>query len=1039
MKLLNLLLICLLTGQLAAAQIQVSGVVSGEDGQPLSGVSVRGEEGEAVQSDDAGMYRIRVKSRDGKLTFSRIGYKTEVKQIEGNTVLNVMLISSIDQLDEVIVVGYGTTKKEHLTGAVAQVDSRMLENRPVTNIGKALQGVIGNLNMTVGSDGGTPGSGMNYNVRGTTSLSGGGPLFIVDGVPTDNINKINPTDIEKITVLKDAAAAAIYGARASYGVILVTTKGGEKNGRTNVTFSSIIGQNIQTIVPNQVNSLEFANAYNIASLNSGQSPMFSEEHIERIKAYIADPVNTPPNVVSPTDMDLWSYANLDNDNVDWYRAFFKPNSMSTKHDLSVDGGTEKFNYYLSGGYYQENSYLRYADERFKRLTFTSNLRIAPTKWLRADVRLRFNNEKRNNVSSSYDGDIGNWAHLASTRYPNWSLKDPNGHWASTSHMTKLIDGGRSLADDNVFNGTFALEAEPIKGWKINADYTYRNNDSEGSTHAKPVIWEYTVSESPIMTTAHDAFSTLQSRNEYSSLNAYSSYEKGLGAHNFFVLIGQQLELNQYNYLTAMRRGLINHDMPSLATATGAQTNSQILSHWANMGTFIRANYNYDERYLLEFNARYDGSSRFQEGRRFGFFPSISAAYNIAKEKFWHVDFVNSLKLRASYGSLGNQNVSNYLYLSTLPVGSDYGYLLNGIRPNTLAAPGLVSRNLTWEMVSTVNGGVDASFLSNRLNASLDIYTRTTTGMFGPANALPAILGASVPQENNADLKTSGFELSIGWQDRTPGDFAYRVSFVLSDYLSKVTKYNNPSKLLSTYYAGQTLGQIWGYQTVGVIQTEEQLNNIADQSYIYGNWTLGDIQYRDRNNDGKIDIGKNTVDDHGDLVVIGNTTPRYGFGLSLGADWRNFDLNLFLQGVGKQDFNPPTGGNSAVFFWGFTGGFGSNLYEDNLDYWTPENTNAYFSKPYTTSEVWKNQQAQTRYLQNAAYARLKSIQLGYTLPVGIAGKVGLANARLFFSGENLFTVTGLHKSLDPELLSGSWGAGKMYPLSRTFSFGLNLGF
>lgn len=1020
---------------------KVSGKVTDHLGEPVIGVNVV-EKGttNGTTTDVNGSYSLMLSSDNAVLQFSYIGYTTRDIAVGSKSDVSVSLLEDSQALEEVVVVGYGTTKKVNLTGAVAQIDNKTMENRSVTNIGKALQGVVGNLNMTVSGNGGAPGSTMDYNVRGTTSLSGGAPLFIVDGVPADNINNINPADVETLTVLKDAASAAIYGARAAYGVILVTTKKGAKNEKVTVSYNNVIGYNHATCIPNQVNSIDFANAYNIASLNSGQSPMFSDEHIGRIKAYMADPGHYPSNIPNPNNTDYWSYATLDNDNVDWFRAFFKPGSWNHKHDLSVRGGTEKSNYYVGAGYYKENGLLRYGKDRFERFNLTSNLHFEPYKWLRGDVRVKFSRDKNNTVSEAYNGDIGNWVHLATTRYPNWSLKDPNGHWASTSHIYKQIDGGRTLDNTNVFSATGALEAEPIKGWKINVDYTYRNTARKESTHDKAVIWEYTVSEVPVMAPNHDAFSTLQAQTDYSSFNAYTSYEHLFGDHFMSVMVGQQLELSKYDYLTAMRRNLINQDIPSLSTAIGEQTNSQTLTHWANMGTFIRANYNYKEKYLIEFNARYDGSSKFQRGDRFGFFPSVSVGYNIARENFWTIEhIVNSLKLRASYGSLGNQNVGDYLYLSTVNVGNNYGYLIDGVRPNYLEAPGLVSRNLTWETVSTIDVGVDASFLSNQLNLSFDWYRRTTTDMFGPANALPAVLGASVPQENNADLRTSGFELNLGWRDQIGSDFSYNVNLVLSDYVSKVITYNNPTKILSTYYEGQTIGEIWGYKTAGIIQTEEQLKKISDQSYIYGNWTVGDVEYKDLNNDGKIDKGKNTKDDHGDLTVIGNTTPRFSYGISLGAQWKGFDLNIFLQGVGKRDFCPPTGGNSGVFFWGFTGGFGSNMYEETSDFWTPENTSAYYPKPYNSSEVYKNQQSQTRYLQNAAYLRLKNFQLGYTIPKTIMSKIGLERIRMFISGENLFTITSLQKNFDPELLNGSWGAGKVYPLSKTFSFGFNVDF
>lgn len=1020
---------------------KITGKVTDLQGQPVIGVNVV-EKGttNGTTTDVNGSYSLKVNDDSAVLQFSYIGYVTKYVAVGNKSDISVSLLEDNQALEEVVVVGYGTTRKINLTGAVAQIDSKAMENRSVTNIGKALQGVVGNLNMTVSGNGGAPGSTMDYNVRGTTSLSGGSPLFIVDGVPADNINNINPSDVETLTVLKDAASAAIYGARAAYGVILVTTKKGAKNEKVTVSYNNVIGYNHATCIPNQVNSLDFANAYNIASLNSGQSPMFSDEHIERIKAYMADPGNYPSNIPNPNNTDYWSYATLDNDNVDWFRAFFKPGSWNHKHDLSVKGGTEKSNYYVGAGYYKENGLLRYGKDRFERFNLTSNLHYEPYKWLRGDFRIKFSRDKNNTVSEAYNGDIGNWVHLATTRYPNWSLKDPNGHWASTSHMYKQIDGGRTFDNTNVFSVTGALEAEPIKGWKINVDYTYRNTARKESTHDKAVIWEYTVSEVPVMAPNHDAFSTLQAQTDYSSFNAYTSYEHMFGNHFMSVMVGQQLELNKYDYLTAMRRNLINQDIPSLSTAIGEQTNSQTLTHWANMGTFIRANYNYKEKYLIEFNARYDGSSKFQRGDRFGFFPSVSLGYNIAKENFWTIEhIVNSLKLRASYGTLGNQNVGDYLYLSTVNVGNNYSYLIDGVRPNYLDAPGLISRNLTWETVSTIDVGVDASFLSNQLNLSFDWYQRTTTDMFGPANALPAVLGASVPQENNADLRTSGFELNLGWRDQIGKDFSYNVNLVLSDYTSKVITYNNPTKILSTYYEGQNIGEIWGYKTAGIIQTDEQLKNIPDQSYIYGNWTIGDVEYKDLNDDNKVDKGKNTKDDHGDLAIIGNTTPRFSYGISLGAQWKGFDLNIFLQGVGKRDFCPPTGGNSGVFFWGFTGGFGSNMYKETSDFWTPENTGAYYPKPYNSSEVYKNQQAQTRYLQNAAYLRLKNFQLGYTIPQQIMSKVGLQRIRMFISGENLFTITSLQKNFDPELLNGSWGAGKVYPLTKTFAFGFNVDF
>lgn len=1026
----------------------ISGKVTSEGGETIPGVNVivKGTTIGTV-SDVDGNYSLPVPDLTGALVFSYIGFTSVEVPINDRTTIDVSLAEDVQSLEEVVVVGYGTQKKANLTGAVAQVDDKLMSNRPVANIGQALQGTVANLNITPSADGGAPGSTVNYNIRGATSLSSAGsPFFIVDGIPVDNINNINPTDIKNITVLKDAAASAIYGARAAYGVILVTTKTGSSTGKVTISYSNMFGFNNATNVPNQVNSLEFARAYNIASINAGQSPMFSDEHITRIVAFMNDPVNTPSNIPNPNNPDFWSYATLDNDNVDWFRAFFKPGTNNQKHDLSISGGGENSTYYVGAGYFTEGGLLRYGDEKNERFNVTSNLHFTPLKWLRGDLRARFSRENRNVPSPAYNGDIGNWVHYATTRFPNWSLKDPNGHWSATSVIPRQTEG-RGISATNTINLTGAIEIEPIKDWKINVDYTYRQAAFKGSEQAKPFAQEYTVSEVPVMST-NNYFSSTMSQKDYNAINIYTSYDKELGGHYFNFLVGQQVELTKFSSLYGLRRDLISPDLPSLAVATGVQTTSGRLTHWANTGTFARINYNYNEKYLIEFNARYDGSSKFPEGNRFGLFPSVSVGYNIANEDFWSIkNHINLLKLRASYGSLGNQDVTkgdpdltNYLYLNTLEIGSNYGYILNGVLPNYLTAPGLVSPDLTWETARTFNVGIDAALLSDKLAVSFDWYNRTTINMFGPTNALPATLGAAVPIRNNADLETKGFELNVGWRDEIGKDLSYNVNLILADNISTVTRYHNPTKILSTFYEGKTLGEIWGYTTRGIIQTDDQLSQMSDQSFIYGNWTKGDIAYQDMDGNNIINNGKNTVDDHGDLSVIGNSSPRYSFGINLGASWKGFDAIIFLQGVAKRDFSPPTGGNSGVFFWGFTGGFGSNMYEETLDFWTPDdNTDAYLPKPYNSGEVRKNQQTQTRYLQNAAYMRLKNLQIGYTIPHAIMERIGLQRIRVFMSGENLFTLTSLQKNFDPELTGGSWGAGKIYPLMKTMAFGVNIDF
>jgi hypothetical protein len=415
-------------------------------------------------------------------------------------------------------------------------------------------------------------------------------------------------------------------------------------------------------------------------------------------------------------------------------------------------------------------------------------------------------------------------------------------------------------------------------------------------------------------------------------------------------------------------------------------------------------------------------------------------YRLSEEPYWasikHV--VNEFKIRGSFGELGNQTVPNYLYISTIPVNTNLPYYIGNGRPIYTRAPGLVSSDLTWETSSTLDFGFDAGLLKNKLTVNFDWYKRTTKNMFGPSEALPAVLGAAVPQTNNASLETKGFELSIGWKDKISPKINYDVAFILSDYSASVTKYNNPTKILTTYYEGQQIGEIWGFNSGGLFQTDEEAaswTSKVNQSYVYNNWRAGDMRYLDLNNDGKLNIGKNTALEPGDLSVIGNSTPRFSYGLRGGMSWNGFDFSMFWQGVAKRDL--ALGGN---LFYGFNGDeFQSNVFRQQLDYWTPENTNAYYPRPYMSAEHFKNTRTQTKYLQNGAYARLKNIQLGYTIPSHISKKARLDRANLYVSGENLVTFTKLDKSFDPEGVYGAYGNGKLYPLSKVISVGLNVTF
>jgi len=522
------------------------------------------------------------------------------------------------------------------------------------------------------------------------------------------------------------------------------------------------------------------------------------------------------------------------------------------------------------------------------------------------------------------------------------------------------------------------------------------------------------------------------------------------------MTGYQFESTSYRDLSAQRDGIIVATLPTLNTTSGTDANGLVLpplvsgqyQKWAIAGFFGRFNYDYDGRYLLEANVRYDGSSRFRADKRWNLFSSFSAGWNIAREEFWknNTDLVSTLKLRASYGSLGNQNTNVwYPTYVTMPVGAANGsWLLNGTRPNNAGAPGLVSSTLTWETVKSYNVGVDFTMLKNKLSGSFDWYNRKTLNMVGPAPQLPVTLGREVPQTNNTDLKSIGFELEVGWNDRMKNGLGYSVNLLLSDYRTTVTRYPNLTGALDKYRAGQQLDDIWGYTTLGIAKTQAEMDahlatSSNGQSMFGSQWGAGDIMYADYNKDGKIDWGNWQEGDSGDAHKIGNSTPRYRFGFDVNLDYKGFDVRAFFQGVLKRDY-----WINNYYFWGVTSNkwFSTGL-KENLDYFRGDansplgqNLDAYYPRPVFGSG--KNQEVQTGYLQNAAYLRLKNLQIGYTLPSGLTKRLGGQKFRVYASGENLVTWTKLAKMFDPETVDG--GADQsVYPLSKVLSLGLSVTF
>lgn len=1020
------------------------GIVKDATGETIIGASVvvKGTTNGTITGLD-GDFELSNVEKGATIQISFVGYTTQEVVWNGQP-LNVTLKDDTQTLEEVVVVGYGVQKKVNLTGAVSMVDSEVLESRPVANVSQALQGQIPGLNLSVSNSGGSMDAKMNFNIRGAGNLGTGSsasPLVLIDGVEGD-MNTLNPNDIENISVLKDASSSSIYGARAAFGVILITTKNG-KAGKTRVNYSGNVRFNDGIGVPDVADSYSFAKMFNAASINDGQPAIFNDAYMQNIRDFI-DGKKEHSTVANGNVWAKWNEGAYDN--VNWFDEFYKSWVPSQEHNLSVSGGNEKVQYLISGNFLDQNGLSRHGDDSMNRYTMNGKITAELAKWAKVTYTTRWTREDFSRPSYM----TGLFFHNVARKWPIQPAYDPNGYPMNESEIEQMENGGRQKTQKDYYTNQIAFVFEPIKDWHINLEGTMRTQTSFEHWEVLPVYyWDVEGNQTPMVWGMGDStYSPGQSRvNEYAykenyyATNIYSDYSKTFDSgHYFKVLAGFNAEKYKTRNLTGQRDGLITPDVPTLNTSTSADIATGGYAHNAVVGFFGRINYAYKDRYMFEANGRYDGSSRFIGDKRWGFFPSFSAGWNIARENFFEKlsekTTITTLKLRASWGELGNTNTDSwYPFYQSLPQGTNYGWIVDGKLPSYASNPGIVSAAMTWETIQSWDLGLDFALLNNRLTGSVGYFQRKTLDMIGPAPELSTILGTSVPKVNNCDMVSYGFEFEVGWRDQI-GDFSYGVKFNMSDAQQEITRYPNPSKSLNTYYEGQKLNEIWGYTTIGIAQTEDEMKNHlanVDQSQLGSGWGAGDIMYADLNKDGRINSGDYTADNSGDLRVIGNSTPRYNYGIVLDGNWKGFDLRLFFQGTAKRDL-----WLGGTYFWGTNGGmWGSNVFTEHLDYWTPENPDAYYARP---SWSGRNHQTQTGYLQNGAYCRLKNITLGYSLPKSIVAKAGMENVRFYVSGDNLLTFTKMSKIFDPENIGSLYGdAGKTYPLQRVLSVGVNINF
>ena len=1078
-----LLVIGLAISVLASAQSKISGLVLDADNAPVPGagvVVVMGSGQDGTVTDANGAFTLYIEE-GSPLEVSCIGFKTKsVKATDGMT---VVLETDEQFLDEVVVVGYGSQKKENLTGAVVAVGSEVFENKSSGSVTQMLQGAMPNVSIAVAT--GSPGAGGKVTIRGTGSITSSSPLVLIDGVPGE-LDQVNPMDIASISVLKDASSAAIYGARAAFGVILVTTKSAEK-GKARVTYNAYFSTSTPTVSTDFVwqgydHAMIFDTSYFGQKGVMGAATGLTTEDYEQLKLrrddYIEDP--SRPWVVEDADGKYHYYANFD-----WWKYLYKKWTPTQSHNVSVSGGSDRIKYLVSGSYYSKDGYMRNAKEKYQQFTLTAKLSADVYSWLHISNVTRFFDSEH-----AYPGENASNAAFARTNIncaPYYVPIGPDGNWTGMMASGKVINEGRiadiygGVSKGNVghrtFDNTFSLSITPVKGLSINADYTFgfSMNDNWKRQGLVYVSTGYANKTMLSTSTAHktDYYEKKLTFNPHHIVNAWATYENEWSGHAIGVTAGINYEKQSYRTLYGYRTDVLSDSLNDLDLATGGVTVTEEgkiageikatggASAYQLFGFFARANYNYKQRYFLEFNGRYDGSSRFFKKNRFGFFPSVSAAWRISEEPFMSGvrKTISNLKLRASYGILGNQlGVSTYPYATIKQTQSSY--IVDGNLAYYLTSPAPVAGDYTWEKVATFDVGLDVSLLENRLNFSADYFLRKTSDMFVEGVTLPGVFGANPPRQNAGEMKTHGFEISLSWQDDINilgRDFHYQIHASLGDAVSWITKYQgNDAKLISDYYVGQRVGDIWGYRTGGLFVNDDDAQHwtsLVNQTYVMrdvyeksiGDWAVargGDLRYLDRDGDGVISDGNKTVDDHGDLDIIGNSTPRFNYGFGVSLDWFGVDFSILFQGIGKYQMYPD---KEMEKFWGSWGRVNSAFLPQGLaeQAWTEDNPDAYFPQLERGSAAYLDRGQLTtvndHYLQNLAYVRLKNVSVGYTIPQNLTRKIRIERLRLYFSGDNLWYWSPFHtKYIDPEQAMASSDA-RIYPFSKTFTVGLNLTF
>lgn len=1001
--------------------ITVKGKVTDQNGEPIIGVTVYDEKNKTngTITDFNGDYSLSVSS-NVTIVYSYLGYKEQKIKIKDQSTINVVLKEDNVMLDEVVAIGYATKKKVTLSGSVAVADAEVFESKPVANAVSALQGVVPGLTVTRG--GGQPGAeGFNLNIRGLSSINGGAPLILVDGNPVNDLNMVNPHDIESMSVLKDASAS-IYGSRASAGVILITTKQG-KEGKPVLKFST----NLSFSTP--LNKIEYPNLYEYAhmsqeaDMNNGVPPLWTDEMISFIG-------NHEPIQFADGTSNFYFF-----DTTDWFDEIYG-HGLQQDYNMNVSGGTKNVKYYFSVGFNRNEGMIKHAPDKADRYNMRSNLEFKISDAIKLYTMINFDRIEVDEIQN-----LGRVVSAPSMTPVNHPVYTQNGNWFSQGGYTNPIAMATNDSPYekycNRFQPTLKLDWEVFKGFKViaQASFGFENWDSKLVRKELPyyfyndVFAYYEYQTSP--NNATYAYSKTNTRN----FQLLGQYDVTIAdKHELSVMVGGTHEESDYDYFDAYRDNFVSDDLFALNLGSSANMqNSGKGEHWALRSVLGRLGYIYDDKYILDASFRYDGSSKFDKDNRWKMFLSASGAWRISEENFVkdNTDFFDNLKLRLSYGEMGNQaGIGLYDYIQNINIGGAYPFG-NVQRAQSATLAGMVARNRTWETLVTTNVGLDMTIFDGRLDFAFDYFWKRNKNML-IGRTMPSILGAGAPTSNNGELKSWGWELNIGWKDKIQ-DFGYGVNFVLSDNDNKITDLGglDSYKLGHVQYReGHRANEYYGYDFIGIIQTEEQLNEYKKLGGVPANIGIGDAMFRDVDGNGRIDAYSEEAE-NGDLIILGDTNPRFNFGINLNASWKGFDLSAFFQGVGKRTFFRE--GNARIPFaesWYHP----IRLYYNNT--WSEDRPDAMYPRITHSSIRHWNYSYSSLIKENAAYIRLKNITIGYTIPKHLLAKTKvLNNVRIYFTGTDLLSFHKLQGGFDPE--DGSYGTN--YPFAKTFTCGLDVTF